>query len=335
VNFVRRLAALANRTVKRALRRRVDPHGLILTYHRIAERGSSDHWRLCVSPEHFAQQLDVLRRAATVVPLGELASALRTRRARPVVALTFDDGYVDNLTAALPLLQERGFPATVFVTTAYVGSGRPFWWDSLAGVILDGGSLPPSIQLREGHHSFVWNAHDDETSDPGLTKLGRQRLHLELWHWMYGMNPAAREQALSQLVQWSGRSFRGNTPARPMEATELQRLAACGLVEIGAHSDTHRALAGLSPREQLDEVARSREALKGILGCPPTSFAYPFGSHDAATRAALAETGYERACTTEDDLVWPGGHPMAMPRCTVGDLGAAGFRASLAMRWLP
>ena len=103
--------------VSRAVMRRRRPHGLILSYHRIAAP-SWDPWDLCVSPEHFEKQLEVLAHRAELVPLSDLASQLRAgRRGRPVVALTFDDGYADNLHVAQPLLERYGAPATVFIAT--------------------------------------------------------------------------------------------------------------------------------------------------------------------------------------------------------------------------
>src|SRR5258708_1690179 len=92
-------------------------HGLVLLYHRVAAP-SWDPFDMCVEPERFEQQLAALSRVADFVPLSAIASGLRRgRRERPVVALTFDDGYADNLHGALPLLERYGAPATVFITT--------------------------------------------------------------------------------------------------------------------------------------------------------------------------------------------------------------------------
>jgi peptidoglycan/xylan/chitin deacetylase (PgdA/CDA1 family) len=114
------------------LRRRVASrtrHGrttaaLALLYHRVAEP-DRDPLLLAVSPARFAEHLEVLASAA-VVPL----AALRGRG--DGVAITFDDGYADNLDAAARLA-EAGLPATVFVTAGLLG--EPPWWDVLARVV--------------------------------------------------------------------------------------------------------------------------------------------------------------------------------------------------------
>src|SRR5205085_2421930 len=81
---------------------------------------ASDHrdpFQLCVHPTNFAAQLEVLREVADVVPLTELWRRRAKRRRRPLVALTFDDGYADNLLNAAPLLERGGLPATVYVSS--------------------------------------------------------------------------------------------------------------------------------------------------------------------------------------------------------------------------
>lgn len=99
------------------------PTSLVLCYHRVTPEGGPDPWSLKVRPERFAQQLEVLR-DFDVRPLKELLEAKERS-----VAITFDDGYDDNLDYAAPLLSRFSFPATFFLVT-----GDPterFWWDLL------------------------------------------------------------------------------------------------------------------------------------------------------------------------------------------------------------
>lgn len=127
----------------RRLKRRIVPAGVILMYHRVAEL-RHDPWGMAVSPSHFDQQLETLqRRGVRLMTVAELTAALADGSLRPrSAAISFDDGYLDNLTAARPLLDKYAAPATVFVTASEIGSPDGFWWDQLADVLLARAVLP-------------------------------------------------------------------------------------------------------------------------------------------------------------------------------------------------
>ncbi len=122
----------------------------VIAYHGLGEcPASEDPHNLFVPPAAFRRQMEFLARWRRVVPL-EVAVAGKLPRGRPVVAITFDDGYRSVLTEAAPVLVELGFTATVFVPTAYLG-GRSEW-------------LPPSRcpleimspeELREAERSGI------------------------------------------------------------------------------------------------------------------------------------------------------------------------------------
>ena len=102
----------------------------ILTYHSI----STARRPLAISPSLFAEQMEWLSQNAQVVPLRVVSDALNRLQPLPMraVVLTFDDGYRDFYTNAAPQLQRYGFPATVFLPTAYCGQtnswpGKPSW----------------------------------------------------------------------------------------------------------------------------------------------------------------------------------------------------------------
>ncbi len=138
----------------RRLRREQEAHGLVLMYHRIA-RVETDPWDLCVRPEHFESQIGMLCEQVDLVPLTELRSQLRKgRESRPVVAITFDDGYVDNLTVAKPVLDRFDAPATVFIATGQIGRRSEFWWDRLAKLVLPERALPSDLELGTANERF-------------------------------------------------------------------------------------------------------------------------------------------------------------------------------------
>ena len=282
---------------RRSLRRRWHGHALVLNYHRIADPPHDDPWRLCVGVERFRQQLEVLRSTADVVALTEIDTRSTSAGTRPVVALTFDDGYADNADTALAVLAEFGFPATFFVTTAAIGSSEPFWWDALAARVPD--------------------------------PRRRQSLHQRL----VTMDDASRRLELDRLAP--GGSLPAPDNGRPMSVAQLERLCRSPLVEIGAHTVTHRFLRHLAPDLQRDEIAGSLRGCERLTGKRPTSFAYPYGALDRHTPALVADCGFARACTTAPDVHWHGTDPFQIPRFAVGDWDASRFERVLHWYWLP
>jgi peptidoglycan/xylan/chitin deacetylase (PgdA/CDA1 family) len=93
----------------------------VLAYHAIGEcPRAEDRHNLFVTTEDFARQMSFLARRRRVVPLSDIVDG-RVARGRPAVAITFDDGYVNVLREAGPILAEHGFPATIFVPTDWQG----------------------------------------------------------------------------------------------------------------------------------------------------------------------------------------------------------------------
>lgn len=103
---------------------------VILMYHSIAAGGSP----LETSPDTFARQMEWLSTHARVAPLSEVVDSVAGGKPLPpkTVVLTFDDGFADFYSQAAPVLRQFGFPATVFLPTAYCGRtnqwpGQPAW----------------------------------------------------------------------------------------------------------------------------------------------------------------------------------------------------------------
>src|SRR5262245_49985278 len=122
------------------------PFPVILMYHSVDERhGRSDMWGLSVAPHNFASQIEALVSERTVVPLEDLARCVRAGRVpRGLAAITFDDGYANNATAAKPILEAYEMPATLFYMTAAADTPG-FWWDRLERIITTASSLPTTL----------------------------------------------------------------------------------------------------------------------------------------------------------------------------------------------
>ena len=283
----------------RYLRNRLVSRALLLLYHRVAEVTTDPH-SLCVAPEHFAAHLEVLKERYRCLPLPDLPRKLGLAGRRPAVVVTFDDGYVNNLYNAKPILERHGIPATVFVATGYLGRDREFWWDELDRLLLQPGNLPPRLDLKIDGLTFEWDLdgtarYTQETYArqrgwrvPQEAPSPRQRAFQALHQLLRPLRASQQHEALDQLRALACADRTARPTHRPLSELEVCELAQGGLVEIGAHTVTHPVLARLPLPEQEAEIRQSKACLEKILGRPVTSFAYPYGWRSDYTPATVA-----------------------------------------------
>lgn len=268
--------------------------GVVLCYHRVGEP-ARDPWNLAVSPRNFEDQLSRLATDWQVMSLADLGEAARAGRVPArAVAVTFDDGYVDNLKHALPALERYRIPATVFIASGPIGTSRPFWWDELEWLLCGPGERPARLELTLG---------GDRVSVSTASTADRRRALVEAVHPMLQRNaPAEIESLLGTVASWAGVALDGSRALtdrsgeiRPMTRPELERLAACELIEVGAHTVGHPSLPVLGEPQQRAEIEGSRDYLAELTGKPPESFAYPYGHNDERSRRIVRQAGFERA----------------------------------------
>jgi peptidoglycan/xylan/chitin deacetylase (PgdA/CDA1 family) len=302
-------------------------------YHRVASV-ANDPWHLAVAPEALEAQLRALQQAFEFVPLSELGRRVGSRgQTRPPAAITFDDGYLDNLTVAKPILERFAAPATVFLVTGLIGRRQGFWWDRLANAVLGDGQLPETLEVPGDPCPLT--IQDTALAARGAPgRVARKRLHDRLWAWLSDQPDAARGLALSRLEQWSGRSVGDDPGGRAMDAGELRALTAGGLVDVGAHTVTHPRLSRLTHSAQAAEIEQSREDCRALLGRDPVAFSYPNGDCGPDTSAIVRRAGFELACDSRQDLVWSDGDPLRVPRISVRQESGAALARRLRLGWL-
>lgn len=295
---------------------------VILLYHRIAET-PYDPFELSVRPQRFAQQLEALRRGMHPLPLPDLLRRLREGSLpHAAVAFTFDDGYADVLTQALPLLEQFEIPATLFVVSGAIG-GRGFWWDELSGAVLEPDALPEELRLTVGAREYRWRAHSQANPPPNPNDP-RLRLYLDLWRLLLPLREMERRRVLDALAAWAGVDGAVRDDLRPLTSTELQQLGAHDLIQIGAHTISHPVLSALPEEEQRTEIQGSRRELQRYLERSVASFAYPYGwpsAYGTETLRLVREAGFSCACSGIPGVVTAGEDQelFSLPRVTVGD----------------
>ena len=316
----------ALRSLYQAVRPRPRSHGAVLMYHRVAE-SDLDPWHLCVSPQRFGEQLEVLKREFRVLPLPELARADADGKA---VAITFDDGYADNLHAAAPVLEQHGAPACFFLTSGALDVAHEFWWDELERLLLREGALPSRIEVSFGSQRVfepgraAAPAKDlprQIRANPPWKADRNSRLGFfyTVWQAMRVLNEQDRRGALSELAAQLKGDAGTRASRRSMTGDEALQLADIAGMQIGAHSVTHAALPSLPAEAQSTEIRDSKRQLEKLLGRPVTGFAYPFGDYGPVTIGLVREAGFEWACTTETGGINRRTDPFRIPRLAVED----------------
>lgn len=299
---LRRGRGLAHQVLglNRRARARLDgTRACILNYHRVipeswAERDSVEAG-MYVTPASFRLQLEILRELFHVMPLGELAERVRDGRSLPhgACAITFDDGWRDNLEHGLPELRRADLPATIFVVTERVGSDGAFWPDEVCR------RLRPlaSDEVADVARAMKLPAGVSDVDDV----LDRLK----------ALPESERDEPLARLREATPSP--GAARRELLTWEELGALRDAGIA-IESHGATHAILTGLGSDEVETELRASRETLldRGFGG--DALFAYPSGCHDERIHGLVERAGYRAAFVLDERLVEFGSEPMTMSR---------------------
>lgn len=314
-------------------------------YHHIANV-RSDPGTLSVSPQHFAEHLEVLQKEARPIRLDQLTKNLGRSSVPPrSVVITFDDGYADNLIHAKPLLDRHDMPATVFVTTG-ANDMSAFWWDELERLLLLPGTLPESLELFIAGKTFRWalgeaaiyseeaclrlrNWRPWEEDPPTL----RHSLYSSLCRIIKPMSDGVQQAVMRDLRHWAGAEEIGLQAHRRLTPSEIVSLSQEHLIEVGGHTVTHPILSTIARDRQCDEIQQNKSFLEDILEAPVSSFAYPYGDYSRETLRIVREAGFDCACSIIRGAVQPDSDLFQLPRLHVWDMGGDEFAAWLRQMW--
>lgn len=315
---------------------------ICLLYHRIYS-ATNDLHKLAVSPERFAEHVAWLDK--TCVRLGPDGQVVGDHRRDWAVHITFDDGYADNFTNAMPILERHRWPATFFAVSR-ADPKRGFWWDELDKFILCERPLPTEFSVRMGKKNFAWRTNLRVIEPDSLrvpwsivdkaTPSPRHALYRQLCDYFKTLAPQEVEHTLDHLAQWSGVSRHSGNEPLLMTAEQLRATAtrSGGLFTIGAHTRHHPSISCLERQELEQEVHGSKIDLEAILGKRIEAFAYPYGRREDYPPECiprLQEWGFARAFVNRPGTYGCHARPYELPRFSIRDWPVAEFERRL--RW--
>lgn len=312
------------------LRFKLRNRALALTYHRVLPAQSSNDSfstpAIVVTPETFRRHMQLLRKMFNPLTADEFATALAAGKLPPRACIvTFDDGWLDNLEHALPILRECSVPALLFIATDYIGTDRCFWQETLARALFAAASAPErsaALFAELGDESVV-------RLPPTEAKPAIRRL-IDRWK----SRPQQEIDALLARVQASlqtwGIAVPATHPDRFLSWAQVEQLQASGVVTIGSHCRTHTPLTKLAPANVTEELQSSRRIIRERSGIDALDMAYPNGDHDANIAQAVAACGYRTAYTTVRGHVAPTANPFTLRRINIAEQGTDSPGAFLA-----
>jgi peptidoglycan/xylan/chitin deacetylase (PgdA/CDA1 family) len=262
----------------------------ILMYHAVTKTPLEvEDWSF-VWQRHFREQMRYLKKHCQVVPLRDIPQRVRAAARRPLVALTFDDGFQNNYGVALPILQELDLPATIFLATDFIGSDDTPWFCRINEAL----TLTSLTRLD-------WDGEAYDLSNRLRRAEAQARFQVRLKRFHHSELLERARQLITALGDRPGKPIPVGSPYRMLAAAEVAEMARTKLIEFGAHTCSHAILSGLSPAERSREITASLAAVEGLTGAPCTLFAYPngraidYGPCDVAT---LQERKIDVAVTT-------------------------------------
>lgn len=287
-------AMRVDRIFRRINRKRI----LILAYHGLTDR---DHdvlpWTI-IPVNAFEKQIRHISTSYRVLPLQRVVDDMKRGAPLPdnTAVITFDDGYRNNLTLAVPILKKYRVPATIFLTAGYIGTTKILPLDEAFLIIAGAREKSPFIMPELGIGPVFLDSAEAvykgyRKTEAALKKFSSSVQKMHLARLRDCLKPKYEGGALAnfQMLTWE----------------EVQSLLASGLIDIGAHTISHEILTNISHDEAAQEILASKSHIEQRTGRRITLFAYPNGTpsdYDDRHINFLREFGFSCSVTTTGRL---------------------------------
>jgi peptidoglycan/xylan/chitin deacetylase (PgdA/CDA1 family) len=293
----------------------------ILNYHQVLE--VKDNTRPGEPDKHqFEWQMRLINKYFNPLSINQALVLLRENKLPPrSVCVTIDDGYLNNLTIAQPILAKYSIPSTVYVASAFSNGDNMFndrvitlvhqcqqAWLDLSAIELPNEKLTDTASRRILAHKII---------------MAIKYLPIE-----------RRSGLIDELYQKNGDVIERRLMMTP---DEVKMLSDKG-VDIACHTHNHPILKGMSADEASKEIAVNKALLEQWLNKPITGFAYPNGrphvDFDEKTVTVLKTLNFDYAVTTQAGFSQPNFDRFRLPRFTPWDSQPWKFHARMSLNLL-
>jgi len=275
----------------------------VFTIHGVGNYEGEYDWlplRRQLDANKFRRALEILTRHYQFISIDDATAILAGDKPSQdnVAVLTFDDGYLNNFTQALPVLREFGVPAVFYIATGLVESREPFWFDRLDYVLQAAAAQGVTAKVAGRAFRFDSTYGSDIEAEYATLRTYCKKYYADDEDFTEALHQLAIDLE-QQTGMALGSVLEGDPWACVVTKQDIQEFSKDELVTFGGHSVSHLRLGLSTPDKIRDELIESKQDIESWTGKPCVHFAYPNGEFNEASENAVRETGYHSAVTSE------------------------------------
>lgn len=261
------------------------PRLLVFVYHRICP-STNTHSYLSIQEDVFESHIKFIKNNFKVISLTDGLDRIANNDSRKIyAAINFDDGYMDNYLHAYPILKKHQVPATIFLSTDFIGKGHVFWWDKIFNIVFSSGCDRINFDIDSRQFAFRLNGRvQNEDAADYINKLLMEKDEEEMGRIIEGFRI---RQGFEKRIE----------PSVMLGWGEIKEMAKDN-ISFGSHGKTHRNLCSLKDEDVHKELIESKKELEKNLSLRVNGFCYPFGIFDKRVKALVKEAGFKYARAT-------------------------------------
>ena len=258
-----------------------------------------------VRPETFEMQMEYLKKVFEILPLEELIQRKTNKKndlgSKPFISITFDDGWFDNLENAIPVLESLKIPATIFLPTAYIGTGKIFWADQLA-INLE------SFRLNHTHLNVISSRLTEklDITDIKSDILGYINMNGREGGYSHRKNildslveklkipTSDNRRDILKIISTTAKEFCKPPPtSSPMFLNwdQVRKISDNSLFTFGLHSHQHELMTKLNPEQRKDDILQCLQTFREQKVSHLPVFCYPNQDMNEETNKMLGDFG--------------------------------------------
>lgn len=282
---------------------RLKNKAIVLMYHRVLSKedftDSPTTSGIIVTKNTFQKHVQFLVKHFNIVDYKNFNNSLKNNIPfkSKTCLITFDDGWSDNFSDAMPILTAHNCPALIFLPTDYVGTGKQFWQERLTAL------LQTALKNKPATNNLLNDIKSKYNPDKVETKSAHDVR--QLVSSLKGQ-PEIKIRALISNIETELEGLRIPPPNNANDGFidwEQAKLMAQSVFTIGSHAVSHRLLDRLDTKDLRFELNNSKEILESKLSTSVTTIAYPNGNHSETTKSATKKAGYQTGFSTNPGYV--------------------------------